>query len=339
MNELEFAELKDVEIFASGIWNGHEFNSEDLEEIVENTNGFLKKGTNKPPLKLGHSTKQILKGQTDGDPALGWMDNVRKVGNKIVADFKNVPEIVSKAIKQKLYDKVSVEMKRTPEVGFFLTGTALLGADLPAVKKLDDLSNYLASDNDKSETFDFSFSIVEPTFQQEEAKEEMTEEVKGNSLELEFAEVKKQNEEMEKLLAEYKEKEIKHLFSEKKEDVMKSFREDSKNGLLMPAILEKIENALDEQIGNFSEDSEIVFSSSLVREIADAYSQKLPEGEQASSEVVEENSNPVVAFSDKVKEIQDNTGKTYSECSEIVKRRHPELVKQVADFNRKLLKG
>ena len=48
--------------------------------------------------------------------------------------------------------------------------------------------------------------------------------------------------------------------------------------------------------------------------------------------------NPVVAFSDKVKDIQDNSGKTYAEASEIVKRQHPELVEEMAKFKETLNK-
>ncbi len=344
---MNFAELTDVEIFATGRWNGQEFTTADLEEIVDNTNRFLSKGTNKPPLKFGHSKKQILDGQSDGDPALGWLENVRLAGNKIIANFKNVPNAVHKLIFQKSYDKVSVEMRHSPESGLFITATALLGADLPAVKTLDDLSNFLASDNEEASEA-FCFSIAEPKFTNDGGhlehpieKEPMTEEVKQVDIKetVEFKEIEQKNQELEGIVAEFKAKENKLLFSAKKSEVILPYKEDIEKGLLLPAILEKIESEVDSQLGDFSEDSEILFSASLVREIAQSYSEKLPSGEKSNSEVIEESSNPSEVFSQKAKEIQVSEGKTYAEASEIVKVKHPELVKQVVEYNNKKLKG
>lgn len=324
---IDFSELKDVEIFEVGTWKGIDFNIDFLKEVVENTQNFFDKGTSKPPLKLGHSTNQILKGQTDGDPALGWVQNVRLKGNKIIADFKNVPDVVYKLIKQKRYDKLSSEIRRNTEAGYFLKGVALLGADLPAVKTLGDLSQFVASESENDlKDSEINFSIDEPIIEIQKEKENMSEEKKDNSLELDFAEAKRENEALKAKIEKYEKEKIELIFSEKKNDVLKDFKQDVEKGLLTPATLIKIEKEVDSQLCNFSENSEITFSASLVKEIKKGYSEKLPEGEQASSDVKEPNSDPVIEFSEKARAIQIDKGITYEDASKIAAEKYPELV-------------
>ena len=68
-------EIKDVEIFATGKWNGMNFTDKDLDAIIgsfgQDKIGF------EPPLKLGHDKKQKLL-QTDGYPAAGWVRSLKK---------------------------------------------------------------------------------------------------------------------------------------------------------------------------------------------------------------------------------------------------------------------
>jgi len=92
--------INNIEIFGVGTWNGMKFTKEDLEEIAKNTEVLLSDGKHKPPLKLGHSLNQILKGQDDGDPAMGWIENIRVEGKKLLADFARVPNILVSAFKE-----------------------------------------------------------------------------------------------------------------------------------------------------------------------------------------------------------------------------------------------
>ena len=67
------AEIKGVEIFAVGTWNGNKITLKTLNDIVQSfdkTKGFLK-----PPLKLGHNDEQNLIAK-DGLPAAGWVGKV-----------------------------------------------------------------------------------------------------------------------------------------------------------------------------------------------------------------------------------------------------------------------
>jgi len=137
--------LKAVPIFSAGKWNRMVFDVEDLDDIASNFQSLLK--IHKVPLKLGHNKDQPM---TDGLPALGWVANVRRVGDKLLADFTDVPTVLAKAIGKKLYRKVSIELlfdvKRGKEtLRHVLSGVAILGADQPAVNNLGDLDQFLAS--------------------------------------------------------------------------------------------------------------------------------------------------------------------------------------------------
>ena len=117
---LSFSEnIKEVEIFAVGTWKGLKFVAEDLFEIAKNSNKLLARGRHKPPLKLGHDSKQVFD-QTDGQPALGWLENFKVKGQKLVADFINVPDILIKAMKKQLFRQVSVELSHIEHTGFFV---------------------------------------------------------------------------------------------------------------------------------------------------------------------------------------------------------------------------
>jgi hypothetical protein len=126
-------ELKDVEVFATGTWNGDKYTEKDLDEMVEafKNQNFI------PPLKAGHD-------ETPGRPALGWVANLRRVGEKLVADFSHLPKDVYDLIKRRGYDRVSSEIYWNLKSGSktfrrALKAVALLGADVPAVTTLAPL--------------------------------------------------------------------------------------------------------------------------------------------------------------------------------------------------------
>lgn len=147
-NMLNFADkapqtfnIPGIEIFAVGTWNGDKWTEADLDQMVNNfqkTQKFLK-----PFLKLGHDEGQKL-AQNDGLPSLGTVDNLRRIGNKLVADFKNVPSKIFDLIKRKAYSRVSSEIFINLKImgekfGKTLKAVALLGGDTPAVQNLADI--------------------------------------------------------------------------------------------------------------------------------------------------------------------------------------------------------
>ncbi len=138
-------ELKGREIFAVGKWNDMEFSDADLEDIVANFDKL--KDIHKVPLKFGHDSDKDV---PDGQPAIGWISRVFKQGEKLFADFSDMPRTVFEAIKNKLYRHVSIELlfnvdNDGTKFNHVLDAVALLGADHPAVNSLADLDALLAT--------------------------------------------------------------------------------------------------------------------------------------------------------------------------------------------------
>lgn len=135
----------DAEIFAAGTWNKTwKFTSKDLRDIVDNFDALA--DNHKVPLKFGHNEQQPV---TNGQPALGWVTKVWiNDDDKMMARFEHVPTVVKKAFDAKLYRHVSVELDvdvehRGKKYKYVLSAVALLGADIPAVNTLKDLTSYL----------------------------------------------------------------------------------------------------------------------------------------------------------------------------------------------------
>jgi len=137
-------ELKDVEVFATGKWNGHEITDQDLDDIVNNTNEIIDKL--KPMVKLGHDDKQRLL-QNTGLPAGGWITKLKKVGNKILVNIKEVPKVLYQLVKNGAYKRISSEIlndytepSTKKQYKKVLSAIAFLGGDLPAVTNLLDIA-------------------------------------------------------------------------------------------------------------------------------------------------------------------------------------------------------
>ena len=133
--------IKGVEVFSQGTWNGDEYTSEDLEEMVTAFNE-THKGV-RPYIKLGHDDNQELL-QKDGLPAAGWIDRLYIMGDKLVADISDIPEKIYNLIQSKAYRKVSSEIYWNLKVGEklykrFLGAVALLGTDMPGCMNLSDI--------------------------------------------------------------------------------------------------------------------------------------------------------------------------------------------------------
>jgi hypothetical protein len=117
----------------------------DLSEMVSSFNQLAPIGGFTPVLKLGHAEAQKFIGQSNGAPNLGVIEKIWREGAKVLANFVNVPDAVVDLIRQKRFNNVSVEV--VPSMEFdgktfanVLTAVALLGAELPAVKGLKELS-------------------------------------------------------------------------------------------------------------------------------------------------------------------------------------------------------
>lgn len=147
--------IPNVEIFATGTWRGShtmEVTVADLDAIVASYNELGTRPGFQPFLKLGHGADQRFIGQKKGAPNLGFVENVRRMGDKVLADFTNVPQALVDLIRNRRYNTVSIELKPTYEFAGkvyrnVLYAVALLGAEWPAVKDLKELSASLFEDD------------------------------------------------------------------------------------------------------------------------------------------------------------------------------------------------
>src|SRR3990167_7077120 len=145
---LNTVDIPGVEIFAVGTHNGQKYTDADLDEIVrafqELRNGG--NGGYSPPIKLDHNDGQpIFDDVPDGGPAFGWVDNLRRVGEKLVADFRAVPAKLKELIDAGAYRGRSAEIWWNLEVdgkkyARALKAVALLGVNMPAVRSLKDIA-------------------------------------------------------------------------------------------------------------------------------------------------------------------------------------------------------
>lgn len=138
---LQTFDIKRVEIFSAGEWNGDEYTTDDLDCMA--TNFMELRSGIQPYLKLGHDENQELI-QSDGLPALGWVSNLYRLGDKLYADFSQIPKSIYELIVAGAYKKVSSEIFWNLKIGEkvynkVLAAVALLGADTPAVMNLKDI--------------------------------------------------------------------------------------------------------------------------------------------------------------------------------------------------------
>jgi len=146
--DTETFKAQGMEIFAVGNWHGDKYTEKDLDDMITN---FDKAGW-RIPLKIGHDSKQKLAGR----PAVGWIDRIYKVGEKLVADVSGIPKLVKDAINKRAFNAVSSEIVWDWKVNDtlynkLLIGVALLGAEIPAINLLKDLP--LVYDTDTSGKF------------------------------------------------------------------------------------------------------------------------------------------------------------------------------------------
>lgn len=135
--------LHDVDIFATGTHNGDTYTVADLDEMVR-AFGEL---DFKPPIKAGHSEREPK--DVAGLPALGWVENLRRVGDKLIADFTHMPKLVYEAIRDRRYATRSAEIYWNLERGGkkysrALKALSILGGEIPAVAGLRPLYEYFS---------------------------------------------------------------------------------------------------------------------------------------------------------------------------------------------------
>lgn len=131
-------ELRGVEIFAVGTHNGDTYSKKDLEAMVEAFNAL----DFKPALRVGHATPGENESAT---PSVGWVENLRIEGGKLIADFVNIADEIYAAINKKAFTRVSSEVfwnfeRAGRTFSRVLKAVALLGVGIPGVAGLKPLT-------------------------------------------------------------------------------------------------------------------------------------------------------------------------------------------------------
>ncbi|GFG72700.1 DUF6582 domain-containing protein [Mycobacterium botniense] len=133
-----------VELMRTGKWNlstgEWECTEKEIAAAIEaHEKGILRK----PVIRLGHNDPRF-----SGDPAVGWLDNLRasEDGRALIGDMVGVPEWLAEILPS-AYPSRSIEglYDYTAPDGsvheFVLTGLALLGATRPGVESLQSLQD------------------------------------------------------------------------------------------------------------------------------------------------------------------------------------------------------
>jgi hypothetical protein len=333
-------ELKDREIFATGIWNQMAFDEADLDDIVANFEKL--KDTHKVPLKFGHNKEQKI---TDGQPAIGWVSRIFKIGNKLFADFSDLPRTVYEAIKNKLYRTVSIELlfnvnSDGKKFNHVLDAVALLGADHPAVSSLADLDALLAKRTVFNGGHRVAFETIADgqvkfTSEVEMDKKEVQELIDATTKPLQQA-----NEALTKKLdaseaknaqfvrekAESEEKARKELVTLARKNVTDVLDAAVKAKSLTPAMRETYAK----QIGV---DDDARVASIKLEEVKAMFNVKAQAGQQGLHQESDTTENPEEELLNLVRKNQASTGKPFAETFMLTCAANPKLHKAYLDMN------
>jgi hypothetical protein len=344
----------EAEIFSVGTWNGETFTAADLEEIARNFERL--RDQIKPPLKFGHDEGQTLLGQRDGDPALGWVETLRVEAGKLVAAFAGVPEVVCEAIRAGRYRRVSAELyldvrQRGERLGKALKAVALLGADLPAITNLEDLTAFLTERPARGLQVGpgrvFTLDLVPqripdrtPSHPAPEAAvpppEEMPMAAPPLPPDTELAELRAYKAQQERLREQD--------FAERRSLAWRSLRESTlafceeqvRAGRLPPALRERLAGELARQEGTFSEDGRLRVSFEWVRDFIRQVPPLLPQGEAAQAiapaEPAERIENPSAELARQATLKMAELNLTYARAAEYVLRTSPALARAYREF-------
>lgn len=160
-----FAGLDDfIEVFRSGTHTSstgetRTWTDAELDQMVANHSA-----EQAAPAVLGHPK--------DDDPALGWIEQLKRVGNTLLAKFKDVDPTFAEAVRARRFPNRSIKVLATDK-GFAIGHVGFLGAALPAVKGLKPIS--FATDL-PSDSYEFALPTQEPpvSFTQAQLDEAVT---------------------------------------------------------------------------------------------------------------------------------------------------------------------
>lgn len=136
--------VPNVELIKTGTWNistgTWKPTAADLESAIAATSA---PGFRRPVLKLGHIDERF-----DGEPAMGWIDNLRTTdnGETLVGDYVGVPSWLADVMASAYPDRSIEGASNAPDAEgtvhpFVLSAVALLGVTPPGVTTLSSLQD------------------------------------------------------------------------------------------------------------------------------------------------------------------------------------------------------
>jgi len=338
-------ELKGREIFAVGVWNDIEFVEADLDDIVANFDKL--KGKHSVPLKFGHDSDKHV---PDGQPAIGWISRVFKQGEKLFADFSDMPRTVFEAIKNKLYKTVSIELlfnvdSDGKKFNHVLDAVALLGADHPAVSSLADLDALLATRTRFTGGHRLAFKTIAGTSKKLKMEDEpMPLEMKDveSAIDKAMAPVVEENAQLKKDIKE-RDGQIAKFTADKADDEKKALEEKVKlarksvTDVLDAAVRDKsltpaFRETYEKQIG-LADDERVIEID--VEEVKKLFSVKTDDTGKLTGlhKTGNDDDNPEEALLSLVNKSRAETGKTFNESFSLVAAANPELHRAYLDAN------
>ena len=140
--------LKKREIFAVGEHNGDVYTHKDLRDMVTAFNEL----DFKPAIKIGHFQED--------NQSHGYVENVSKVGGKIVADLALIAKETYEAVVDKKYNRVSAEVyfnfnRNGKKYNKVIGALALLGHEIAGVAGLAPLYQIKETEFERKSNYDF----------------------------------------------------------------------------------------------------------------------------------------------------------------------------------------
>lgn len=140
-------EIRNVELMSVGTWDASTGRSTIVpDDFIAAAQAYADHLVDRPALKIGHEDPRFNGPEFDGEPAMGWIENIRPSpdGQKLLGDLVGIPSSLMGIIPA-AFRRRSIEMSfgvRTAAGKVYrcvVTGLALLGATRPAVKNLADV--------------------------------------------------------------------------------------------------------------------------------------------------------------------------------------------------------
>jgi hypothetical protein len=226
----------DKDIFSVGKWNGDNYSEEDLQEMVANFERLSAENQNfRVPLKVDFF-KDTKKNPHGGQPAVGWITKLSKVGQKLYAHIENIPRAVKDLIETKAYRQVSAEILWNMKYGEerlrrVLTGVALLGVEFPGVGNLEEFGKLYKYETQELEEFKQYITEEAETMTPEEIQKLQDEK---NALEMAVEEGKKYALKLEEEKKEHEKKAAELANSQRQEQIKLFVDKMVKEGKVLP---------------------------------------------------------------------------------------------------------